>query len=457
MATAPVITSAIANGPGWITIAWAHSGQDGVLGYRIERQNPAFAWVTNNNTGQHTDMNLQPSTAYAYRLCSVYPGSVEACSNWFTVTTMAPQQPVTPASRPPPTITAHEIKERSITIKWSGQKYDRVHIRWRKNTPGASPAEAQIDIDHDEREGFRHFGNLEPNTPYTFKIQGCTVNVIGVANCGPWSALPVQITTAAPVLPPPPVRIAPIYAVMANGDLTWNRHEGRADGSFRWALEKNRQVGNGWNVGQAFSGGDGVVYAVLPNGDLVWNRHEGRDDGTPRWASPNGVKVGVGWGGAQHVFAAYDGVIYAIYNDGRVIWNRHEGRGDGSFKWSLEKGRNVATALNKMVFFSAAHVFAGGAPGIVYAINDHGDLLWFRHHGWANGSDNWSPGRTVGTGWHVKEAFCPRDTSYVYAVMPNGELTWNLHAGWSDGTFKWASEKNKAVGTGWVVKHAFSG
>ena len=45
-----------------------------------------------------------------------------------------------------------------------------------------------------------------------------------------------------------------IYAVMDNGDLMWFRHEGRTDGTFRWASNEGRKVGNGWNPKQVFSG-----------------------------------------------------------------------------------------------------------------------------------------------------------------------------------------------------------
>jgi len=44
-----------------------------------------------------------------------------------------------------------------------------------------------------------------------------------------------------------------IYAVMDNGDLRWNRHDGRGDGSFRWATPTGKVVGTGWNVKQVFS------------------------------------------------------------------------------------------------------------------------------------------------------------------------------------------------------------
>jgi len=152
-------------------------------------------------------------------------------------------------------------------------------------------------------------------------------------------------------------------------------------------------------------------------------------------------------------------VIYAVYNNGQVVWNRHQGRDDGTFRWALEKGLNVANAFNKMFFFRAAHVFAGGTPVIIYAIMDDGDLVWFRHDGWDDGSARWQgdQGKTVGVGWHVTAAISLRNTHYVYAVMPDGDLLWNHHAGAQDGTFRWALDTGKPVGTGWNVKHAFSG
>jgi len=40
---------------------------------------------------------------------------------------------------------------------------------------------------------------------------------------------------------------------------------------------------------------DGTIYAIAPDNDLMWYRHDGRNDGTFRWAFNEGKKVGVGW------------------------------------------------------------------------------------------------------------------------------------------------------------------
>lgn len=454
MAEDPVITSAVSNSPGWITIAWAHSGAGGPLSFYLERQNPPVTiGPFTNNVDFHTDMGLQPSTQYSYRVCVVYPDGSRHCSGWVSVQTMPSEQPS--GTTPAPTISVQAVGSDSITIQWrSARNYGRVHILWRKKSEALNREPIRID----QKEGTRSFTNLEPNTPFVFSIQGCNRTLFG-SSCSNWSA-PVEIWTAASQLPAPPPPVAPIYAVMPSGDLLWNRHEGFAHGSSQWASTNSIKVGTGWDVLQAFSGGDGITYYVLENGDLMWNRHEGRTDGTLRWATPKGVKVGIGWQGAAHVFAGRDGVIYAVYNNGRVTWNRHEGRNDGTFRWALPSNRNVGNAVNKLVFWRAAHVFAGGSPGIIYAIMDDGDLLWFAHYGWEDGTPRWSnggEGKVVGVGWRVRAAFGLRGTNCIYAAMADGQLVWNLHLGFEDGTFRWASESNKPVGTGWNVMHAFSG
>ena len=86
-----------------------------------------------------------------------------------------------------------------------------------------------------------------------------------------------------------------IYAIADNGDLLWYRHDGRGDGSFKWADNKGRKVGQGWDVKQVFSGGNGVIYTIDHDNNLMWYRHDGRDDGSFKWADNKGRKVGQGW------------------------------------------------------------------------------------------------------------------------------------------------------------------
>jgi hypothetical protein len=93
-----------------------------------------------------------------------------------------------------------------------------------------------------------------------------------------------------------------IYYIDGQNRLLWNRHNGRADGSFRWAEPTNRQVGTGWDVKHIFSGGDGLIYYIDGQNRLLWNRHDGRADGSFRWAEPTNRQVGTGWD-VKHIFA----------------------------------------------------------------------------------------------------------------------------------------------------------
>jgi hypothetical protein len=241
-----------------------------------------------------------------------------------------------------------------------------------------------------------------------------------------------------------------IYALKDNGDLLWYRHDGRGDGSFVWASDSGRRVGNGWDVKQVFSGGDGVIYALKDNGDLLWYRHDGRGDGRFVWAPGAGRRVGNGWD-VKQAFSGGSGIIYALMDNGDLLWNRHDGRGDGSFVWASDTGRKVGSGWNVKQAFS-------GGSGVIYALLDNGDLLWNRHDGRGDGSFAWASdtGRKVGNGWDVKQAFSG-DDGVIYALMDNGDLLWNRHDGRGDGSFVWASDQGRRVGNGWNVKQAFSG
>jgi hypothetical protein len=39
-----------------------------------------------------------------------------------------------------------------------------------------------------------------------------------------------------------------------------------------------------------------VIYVIDAANDLLWYRHDGRGDGSFKWADNNARKVGVGWG-----------------------------------------------------------------------------------------------------------------------------------------------------------------
>ena len=237
-----------------------------------------------------------------------------------------------------------------------------------------------------------------------------------------------------------------MYALMDNGDLMWYRHDGRNDGSFRWANNHGKKVGVGWNVKHIFYGGDGIIYAINNNNDLLWFHHDGENDRSFRWTDSNPRKVGTGWN-MKRVFSGDNGVIYAINFNDELLWFRHDGRADGSFRWADNKARKVGNGWGMKQVFS-------GHDGVIYAINDNDDLLWFRHDGRNDGSFKWADNnaRKVGTGWNMKNVFSGSD-GVIYGISENSELLWFRHDGRNNGSFLWADNKARKVGIGWHISH----
>jgi len=241
-----------------------------------------------------------------------------------------------------------------------------------------------------------------------------------------------------------------IYALTNGEELDWYRHDGRDDGTFKWALPEAKKIGNGWHFKQLFSGGDGVIYAINDNNALLWYRHDGRDDGTFKWAAAQGRPIASGWNFRQ-VFSAGDGIIYAVTSNHDLLWFRHDGRTDGSPTWAAPKGKKVAAGWN------FKQVFSGG-NGIIYAIGQNNDLLWFRHDGRTDGTATWTApeGKKIASGWDYRQVFGATGGA-IYAINGNHDLLWFRHDGRSDGSATWAAPTGKKVGSGWELRNLFSG
>ncbi|MFI2089046.1 tachylectin-related carbohydrate-binding protein, partial [Streptomyces rishiriensis] len=143
-----------------------------------------------------------------------------------------------------------------------------------------------------------------------------------------------------------------------------------------------------------------TIYGITPAGDLQWYRHDGGADGTNQWtAGDGGNNVGSGWNTASIVFSDGAGVIYAVTPAGDLQWYHHDGWVDGTNQWTAgDGGNNVGSGWNMY-----ATVFSGGA-GVVYGITPAGDLHWYRHDGWVDGTNQWTAGdggNNVGSGWNM--------------------------------------------------------
>jgi hypothetical protein len=245
-----------------------------------------------------------------------------------------------------------------------------------------------------------------------------------------------------------------IYSVPENGDLMWYRHDGWGTGTNDWTAPDGLPIGSGWDGARiVFPGGNGVIYAVQQNGDLLWYRHDGSGRGTGDFTSPDGAPVGNGWSDARLVFPGGDGVIYAVLENGDLMWYRHDGWSDGSDRWTSVDGSDVGHGWN-----GARLAFSAG-NGVIYAIQQNGDLLWYRHDGWGDGSGKWTSGgigAPVGSGWGPATQVFPGGNGVIYAVQENGDLLWYRHDDWDDGGGNWTAVDGKPVGNGWKVRQIFA-
>ena len=304
----------------------------------------------------------------------------------------------------------------------------------------------------------------------------------------------------------------------ATTDLVWYRHLGIQDGTHRW--EGPSVVGEGWeSFAQVFPAGDGVIYAVDEAGQMFWYRHIGCEDGSRRWEGP--APLGKGWNQFSRVFSGGDGIIYAVRphtfaglpldtpvtpignqqapipegdqrpgpdarEAGRreattdLVWYRHLGIQDGTHRW---EGPSVVGEG----WESFAQVFPAG-DGVIYAVDEAGQMFWYRHIGCEDGSRRWEGPAPLGKGWNQFSRVFSGGDGIIYAVRPHTfaglpldtpvtpignqqapipegdqrpgpdareagrreattDLVWYRHLGIQDGTHRW--EGPSVVGEGW--------
>jgi hypothetical protein len=468
----PTVT-VVNNAPGMNTVHYSHPPTAGyVYTYVVQRQAPmADIWSTESPSGSVIDLNLQPNTSYSYRACQKV-GSQLDCSDWNSVTTMAPDAgQLATGSLSLPNFTGSVVTPTSIRVMWNGGFPNEFYIA-RLN---ASSWYNQQDVKSGKEITF---SNLTPDSDYSVMVKGCRNSFVSGSVCHPnWQALRIH-TPALPLPPPPPPLVAGIiYPVNYTGEMFWYKHLDRKDGTFAWdGRSAVNPIGNGWyiNFKFVFPGDDGVIYAVTYSGDLLWYKHVGRTDGTFSWAPGSGTVVGWGWNGFKSVFSGGDGHIYGLTPSGYLYWYRHTGRATGQPTWAAGSGAapvGVGWHTFKQVF--------GAEGGVIYAVTYSGDLLWYRHEGRTSGTFDWaanSGARPIGGGFGKFLTVFSGGDGVIYGVteaqdrvlsatggiaspaVPGGNLLWYRHDGHTDGSFRWANNgTGTLVGNNWIFRHVIFG
>jgi len=178
------------------------------------------------------------------------------------------------------------------------------------------------------------------------------------------------------------------------------------------------------------------VYAIEVDGTLRWYR---KDSPASAWLGPK--KVGFNWHNFIDVFPGGGNRFYGVMPNGDLSWYQHNGFNDGSDDWN--GGHRVGTDWQQ---FSKRF---SGSDGIVYAIKPDGSLLWYRHvtykGPWTDGT--WVGPKVVGSGWSQFTQVFSMGEGVIYAVKSDGTLLWYRHKGYQDGTNSWTGPKT--VGSAW--------
>jgi hypothetical protein len=255
-----------------------------------------------------------------------------------------------------------------------------------------------------------------------------------------------------------------LYGVKEDGTLIWHRHLiSRSGNSFKHSWNPTKKVGDGWLVGykNAYPAGMNGIYSLADDGTLRWYWHTGVLDGSYRWREPSQI-VGTGWTMFTQIIPMDKGVVYGILPNGDLRWQRHLNYqtgvgGTGSQAWA--NARIVGWGWNgfKTIF--------GGGNGVLYVVTSDGKLMWYRHKEYLNppaapaSSDSnavklkwersWEQPKKVGDGWgEFTKLFSPGE-GHIYGILPNGDLMYYRHLGWANGTYVWDENAKGKIASGW--------
>lgn len=200
-------------------------------------------------------------------------------------------------------------------------------------------------------------------------------------------------------------------------------------------------------------------YAVGASGNLTYHRYNGMGDSATGWDSNSGNVIGNGWGAVRHAVGYNQDVIVAVTNDGYLHWYRYFGLGRrdpaaSTQNWHRNSGNVIGNGWGNIRKLIACN----GRPGVIYTIEQNGDLRWFSYNGdGANdptGSLNWLPntGNVIGNGWqNIRHAH--GSGNVIFAIDENGALRWYSYRGNGESnraaTEGWHANSGNIIGNGW--------
>lgn len=170
-------------------------------------------------------------------------------------------------------------------------------------------------------------------------------------------------------------------------------------------------------------------------------------------------------------------ILYMVKSDGSLWWQRDDiGLGPPGEHWmngqpcrveelvshSLSEAKQVMSSSSMGGGDHLADIFPGGDGTFYLELND-GDLYWYRHVGYQDGTDQWATGNgaKVGTGWNTSTKVIAMGKGVLYSIIQTpGPLRWNRHENYLTGEDFYAGWTQPAVSVAGFVteyKNVFGG
>jgi hypothetical protein len=194
-------------------------------------------------------------------------------------------------------------------------------------------------------------------------------------------------------------------------------------------------AGTGWqNFDEVFATETNVVYAF---GDRAvdWYRQNDPARGPSGWAGPRRVRDAPAFPmlGERHEHVnGGNGTFYTVRT--ATVGFRMERSLEFIKHQDPKNGTGVFGDSNVVAEDWPDYVAVfGGGSGVIYAIDDAGDLFWYRHTGWPNPGGSLQGPIKIGNGWNGFAHVFSIDHGLIAGVRSNGEMLLYLFVQWPDG------------------------
>lgn len=185
---------------------------------------------------------------------------------------------------------------------------------------------------------------------------------------------------------------------------------------------------------------------ILCQNDLIGNALLSIELKTENRVPEGGIKIGAGWD-FLHVFSGGKGILYAITDNYDLLYYKHQDNPTGERQFTVA-GLKIGTG------WEFKHVFSGG-DGVIYAINQKNELIYYKHYENPTTSKNFiEPGIRIGTGWDFKKVFA--GGGIIYAINHNDDLIYYKHIANPTKDINFENPGYK-IGAGWNFRDVFSG